>query len=54
MQNYHHLLGFHAIGINSALNICLRFSNLISLTKKLSWLDIESLKDMLDKKALLR
>ena len=39
MQKFHHLLGCHAIGINSSLIsflITLRFSNLICLTKKLS------------------
>ena len=45
MHKFHHLLGCHAIGINSLTLFLtdLRFSNLIcqakSLTKKLSWLD---------------
>ena len=40
-QKFHHLLGSHTIGINSSFNSFLSalcFSNLICLTKKLSWI----------------
>ena len=38
-QQSHHLLGCHATRINSSSNFFLSFSNLICLTKTLSWLE---------------